>query len=410
MRRRTFLKLATSGALATSLARPARAQGTVQATATVRWWYHFDNPQNSPADLVAKFEAENPGIKVVAESIPWGGGNDYQTRLFAAFVTGNGPDCAMVRLSWAARFQQMKALAPLDDFIAGWAGRGDIADNIWKINHGADGKQYYLPLQYVVIYLYYRQDLLQQAGLKPPQTFEEFRSAAKALTTGDVTGFGLRGGAGGFDHWGPFVLGGGANFDKGGMVTDKALAANRWFVDFAVKDKVVPASAPTDSFRQIVDAFKAGRTAMTIHHVGSANEIVDVLGDKVSAVPVPRAADGKGWTYFGDESNAVFAASKAREAAFKWCAFLSTGENNAALNKFTGQLPVAQSAAKNWMLHPKRFVEASQASLPIAASLPDSPKTPDFIARVWPANMQRALLGQIQSDDMMRAIEQHFHG
>jgi multiple sugar transport system substrate-binding protein len=406
MERREFIKLAGAAALAAPLASPALAQ----APTAVRWWYHFDNPQHSPAELVAKFEAENPGIKVQAESIPWGGGNDYQTRLFAALVAGNAPDCAMVRLSWHARLQLMKALEPLDTFVAGWPGRTDIADNIWKINRGADGKQYYLPLQYVVLYLYYRPDLFAKAGIKPPANFEEFRSAAKALTKDDVSGFGLRGGAGGFDHWGPFVLGGGASFEKGGMVTDKALAANRWFVELATKDKVVPASAPTDSFRQIIDAFKAGRTAMTIHHVGSANEIVGVLGDNVSAVPVPRSSEGKGWTYFGDESNAVFAASKAKEAAFRWCAFLSTAENNIMLTKFTGQLPIATSAAANWTLHPKRFVDASIESLTIAASLPDSPKTPDFIGRIWPTNMQRALLGQIQPDDMMRAIEQHFHG
>jgi multiple sugar transport system substrate-binding protein len=172
----------------------------------------------------------------------------------------------------------------------------------------------------------------------------------------------------------------------------------------------VPASAPTDSFRQIVDAFKSGRSGMAIHHVGSANEIVQVLGDKISAVPVPRGADGKGWTYFGDESNAVFAASKAKEAAFRWISFLSTAENNGELNKLTGQLPISSSARANWTAHPQRFVQASSDSLPIAASLPDNPKTPDFIARVWPANMQRALIGEISPDDMMKAIEQHFHG
>ena len=126
MRRRDFLKTAGAAALAAPLAAPALAQ-----SASVRWWYHFDNPQNSPAELVAKFEKENPGIKVQAEPIPWGGGNDYQTRLFAALVAGNGPDCAMVRLSWAARFQLMKALEPIDNAIAQWAGRSDIADNIW---------------------------------------------------------------------------------------------------------------------------------------------------------------------------------------------------------------------------------------------------------------------------------------
>jgi multiple sugar transport system substrate-binding protein len=406
MKRRDFLKLATAAAATAPLARPALAQ----APATVRWWYHFDNPQNSPAELVAKFEKENPGIKVQAEAIPWGGGNDYQTRLFAALVAGNAPDTAMVRLSWAARLNAMKALEPLDPMLASWAARSDIPENVWTINKGADGKPYYLPLQYVAIYLYYRQDLFEQAGLQPPKTFEEFRNAAKALTKGDVAGFGMRGGAGGFDNWGPFVLGGGASFAKGGMVSEQALAANRRYVALAREDKVVPASAPTDSFRQIVDAFKAGRTAMMIHHVGSANEIVGALGDKVSAVPVPRGPDGKGWTYFGDESNAVFASSKAKEAAFRWISFLSTGENNVALCKLTGQLPVASSAAANWSAHPKRFVEASTASIPIASSLPDSPKTPDFIARIWPTNMQRALTGEISPDDMMKAIEQHFHG
>jgi multiple sugar transport system substrate-binding protein len=406
MERREFLKLSAAAALAAPLARPAIAQ----TPTTVRWWYHFDNPQNSPAALVAKFEKENPGIKIQAEAIPWGGGNDYQTRLFAALVAGNGPDAAMVRLSWAARFAAMKALEPLDAMINGWAGRSDISDNVWKINKGADGKQYYLPLQYVVIYLYYRQDLFQQANLQPPKTFDEFLAAAKALTKGDMAGFGMRGGAGGFDNWGPFVLGGGASFEKGGMVNEKALAANRWYVALAREAKVTPASAPTDSFRQIVDAFKAGRTAMIMHHVGSANEIVGALGDKVSAVPVPRAADGRGWTYFGDESNAIFAASKAKEATFRWISFLSTAENNIELNKLTGQLPITTSGAAQWTGHPKRFVDASSASLPIAGSLPDHPKTPDFIARVWPTNMQRALNGEISPDDMMKAIEQHFNG
>jgi multiple sugar transport system substrate-binding protein len=405
MRRRHFLATAGTTALAASMARPGLAQD-----ATVRWWYHFDNPQNTPDALVAKFESENPGIKVTAEAIPWGGGNDYQTRLFAALVANNAPDCAMVRLSWAARFQQMRALESLDAMIDGWAGRSDISDDIWKINLGADGKRYYLPLQYVVIYLYYRADLLQQAGLQPPKTFEEFRNAAIKLTAGDVAGYGMRGGAGGFDHWGPFVLGGGASFDKGGMVTPAALAANRWYVDLVRKDHVVPASAPTDSFRQIVDAFKSGRTAMTIHHVGSSKEMTEALGDKVSAVPVPRSPDGGGWTYFGDESNAVFASSRNKEAAFRWISFLSTAENNAELNKLTGQLPIATSARESWTGHPQRFVKASSDSLPIAHSLPNSPKTPDFIARVWPANTQRALLGEITPDEMMQAIEQHFHG
>jgi len=282
----------------------------------VRWWYHFDNPENTPNALIEKFQAENPDIRIEAESIPWGGGNDYYTRLFAAIVAGGAPDCAMVKLNNHAQLLEMGALAPIDDLVGQWEGRSDISEEIWNLNKAADGKQYYLPLQYVVLYLYYRPDLFEAAGLTPPSTFDEFLAAAKALTKDNVYGFGMRGGAGGHDNWGPFVLGGGASFEKGGMVSEAALAANRWYVGLGTEHKVIPPSAPTDGFRQIVDGFKAGRTAMAIHHVGSSNEMVEALGDKVSAVPVPRSADGKGWTLFGDESNAIFASSANTEAAF----------------------------------------------------------------------------------------------
>lgn len=405
MKRRTFLKLTGSAALAGILAKPALAAPT-----TVRWWYHFDNPQASPADLIAKFEAANPDIKIAAENIPWGGGNDYYTRLFASVVAGNAPDCAMVKLNNQARLMEMQALEPIEKMVASWDARSDISDSIWSVNKASDGHQYYLPLQYVVIYLYYRVDLFEAAGLKPPTTFDEFRAAAKMLTKDGIFGFGMRGGGGGFDNWGPFVPGGGANFSKGGMISDAALKANRFYVGLGTEDKVIPPSAPTDAFKQITTNFQAGRTAMIIHHVGSSNDMVKALGDKVSAVPVPHGPGGKGWTLYGDESSAVFAVSKEKEAAFKWISFLSTGENNAAFCKLTGQLSVTASGAKLDDTHQQRFVEASTASLPMAGVLPDSPKTAEFTGTVWPTNMQQALLGQITPDAMMQAIETLYNG
>lgn len=405
MERRTFIKLAGASTLATGLATPAIAQQT-----TVRWWYHFDNPENTPDELIAAFEAANPDIRIEAESIPWGGGSDYYTRLFAAIVAGGAPDCAMVKLNNQARLIEMGALEPLDDHVAAWDGRDDISEDIWAVNGSEDGQQYFLPLQYVVLYLYYRPDLFAAAGVSPPEDFDGFLAAAQALTDGDVYGFGMRGGAGGHDNWAPFVLGGGASFAPGGMVTEAALAANRWYVGLSTEHGVVPPSAPTDGFQQIIENFRSGRTAMAIHHVGSSNDLVAALGENVSAVPVPRGPDGDGWTLFGDESNAVFSTAADKEAAFRWISFLSTDEHNVAFNRLTGQLPVTTSGAAEWTLHEARFVEASAASLPMAAVPPDSPLTADFVGTVWPTNMQQALLGQIDPDDMMRAIEAHFHG
>ena len=58
------------------------------ADSTVKFWYHFDNPENPMADLVAKFEAANPGIKIDAQNVPW---NSYYDNLYTAIVGGNAP-------------------------------------------------------------------------------------------------------------------------------------------------------------------------------------------------------------------------------------------------------------------------------------------------------------------------------
>lgn len=384
--------------------------GQAAAQTEVVYWYHFDDPSKDLDTLIEQFESENPDITIRAENIPWGGGGDYYNRLFTALIGDSGPDAAMVKLNQQARLLELGALEPLDPWIVEWEGAADIPDDLWRLNQSPDGQQHYLPLQYVVLYLYYRPDMLEAAGVEPPTDFASFLEDAKATTTDDVYGFGMRGAGGGHDHWGTFVLGGGASFEPGGMVSEEALAANRWFLELNSEHGVFSPSAPTDGFSQIIDNFKSGRTAMTIHHIGSANGMVEALGDDVSAVPVPRAPDGGGWTAFGDESNAVFAASDVKDAAWKWVSFLSEAEANVAFTELTGQLTVTTSGAADWDAHPARFVEATMASLPIANVLPPVPETAEFTGTVWPTLMQRALLGEITSDEMMQAIEAHYHG
>lgn len=405
IKRRTLLAGSAAALAAVPLARP-----WAQKPTTIRWWYHFDDPTASPAGLVAAFEKAHPAIRIQAESIPWGGGSDYDTRLYTSLIAGNAPDCAMVKFYNQPRLMEMEALEPLDARITAWGARGDISDDIWKLHVAPDGRRYYLPLLYVILYLYIRQDWLAEKGLKAPGNFEEFLAVAEALTGGDRWGFGLRGGAGGHDHWGSFVLGNGAKLVRGGLVTPEALAANRWFIDLHRVHHVFPPSAPSDGFVQTIANMKAGRTAMTIHHVGSANDIAAVLGDRITAVPVPHNAQGKGWTSFGDQSNAIFAASGNKEAAWTWISYLSAAQANAAIARLAGQLPVTTSDAKTWDVQPKRFIDASLASLPMAGLLPAMPQTTDFTRTVWPQTTQKALLGEIPSDQMMQTFEKLFFG
>lgn len=405
MRRRTLLTGATAALATTPLARPYAQKGV-----TVTWWYHLDDPKATPNDFIAAFEKENPGIHIQAENIPWGGGGDYDNRLYTSIIAGNGPDTAMVKFNNLARLMEMEALSPLDRWIDAWPGKSDITDDLWRLHTAPDGKRYYMPLQYVVLYLYVRLDLLAKQNLKPPATFDEFLTCAKALTGGEQWGFGMRGGSGGHDSWMPFAFGTGARPVKGGFTSAAALAQNQYFIDLFRKYKVCPPSAPTDAFLQVVNNMKSGRTAMAVHHISTANDMVATFGDAITAVVVPRGPGHQGFATYGDGSNAVFSACKNQEAAWRWVSWLSTGPNNVMYNKAAGQMTVTTSGAKNWTLHPKRFVDATVDSLPIAGVLPNLPQTADFTRVVWPQNTQKALLGEISPDQMMQTFEKLFFG
>jgi multiple sugar transport system substrate-binding protein len=106
----------------------------------------------------------------------------------------------------------------------------------------------------------------------------------------------------------------------------------------------------------------------------------------------------------------VFSASKNPDAAWKWISWLSEGLNNVMFNKTVAQMTVTKSGAANWPWHPKRFVDATVNSLPIAAVLPNLPQTADFTRVVWPQTTQKALLGQIEPDEMMQTFEKLFFG
>ena len=62
MKRRHFIQAAGATALSAPLMAPMVNTAKAQA-ATVRWWYHFDNPQNTPNELIAQFEKENPASR-----------------------------------------------------------------------------------------------------------------------------------------------------------------------------------------------------------------------------------------------------------------------------------------------------------------------------------------------------------
>jgi len=378
---------------------------------TVKYLLWLDDPTDRTVhDLVDKFNALHPDINVVMETVPL---SNYYDQLLMAISAGAGPDAARFKDWWLGAFHDADLLEDLNPYLEDWPGRDDVIDELWStgVIPGVDGA-YMMPHQFITFYMYYRADWFKEAGLQPPKTFAEFLAAAKALTNPAENryGFGLRGGSGGQDQWLAFMVAGGARIvdEQGNIVINspKAVEVNQWYIDLFKQHKVAPPSAPTDAYPQVTGAFQAGNTAMMAHHVGSSVMMTQALGrEKVGVLPIPSADPAKPATMGTMSGNVVFSTSDVKGAAFKFISWLSEAE---AMDKWSksrqGQLPVLKSVAGQEFYVDNEFFKVSIEGGNYAVVWPPLPGVGYVSAYVWQNTMQRALLGEITSKQMLDEI------
>lgn len=385
--------------------------GSAQRPAVVNYWLWLDDPTDPmlPA-LVQEFNAKNPGIRVETQLIPLA---QFHDKLVTAISAGSGPDASRFRDWWLGAFVQAGVLEPLSPFIRNWAGRADVIDNLWGTGRlSPTGLVFMMPHQYITFYMYYRTDWFREAGLQPPKTFDEFLTAAKRLTDPSKNryGFGLRGGAGGQDQWLAFMVAGGARVvDNLGRViinNPKAVEVNQWYIDLFRVHRVAPPSAPTDAYAQVLSAFQSGITAMFAHHVGSSVLVTQRLGrDNVGVINVPVADPKNPATMITMSGNVVMRGSKNKEAAWKWISWLTEKE---AMDRWSGsrqgQLPALSSVANSSSYQTNPFFKTSLEGAKFAVAWPGLPGVGFVAALLWQREMQRALLGEIGSKEMLDNI------
>ena len=378
---------------------------------TVTHWYWADSPQYSATmqAMAADFTATNgKGITVVAQEYPWDGGGYSQT-LFRAVMGGGGPDTSSFKLTSTPLFSANGLLANLDSYIATWKDKDQIEASLYNTMKGASGTKnvYVMPWNTQVLYLYYRPSMFKKVGISVPKTYAEFLDACRKLTqdtNGDgkteVYGFGMRGSKGGQEPWGSFIWARGGTFDD--MTTPQAVQGMQDYIDL-FKKGYVPPTAPMDGFNEIIANFKSGKTAMTVHHIGSSAGMVDTFGDDVAAFPFP--GDVGKWTSMGDTENVLLKSAKNKDAAFEWLAYLATGKGQETWCTVTSNVPVSKTVKSLPFFQNNRFMKVSIEGAPFAGILPILDTTTDWINNVWPNTVASALLGKIGAAEAMKTLQ-----
>lgn len=175
LRRRDALTLAAAPAL---LPACARDDGK-----TLRFWAMGREAEVAP-QLLRGFQEQHPEIRLRIETLPWTAAHE---KLLTAIAGDATPDVAQMGNTWLPEMQQLGALEALDPWLAelGIAAEDHYA-GIWATNRIA-GQQIGLPWYVDTRLLFYRRDLLAQAGFAaPPQDWAQWRAALQALHEGPV--------------------------------------------------------------------------------------------------------------------------------------------------------------------------------------------------------------------------------
>jgi multiple sugar transport system substrate-binding protein len=129
--------------------------------------------------VAVAFERRHPGVRVDLVEGPQSTDlreNLYTTSLLARDATF---DLVYMDVTWTAKLAAAGWLRPLDAHL-GEEEKGSLLPAALEAGRYR-GVLYRIPVRTDVGVLYYRKDLLQQAGLSPPRSYEELTDAARAL-------------------------------------------------------------------------------------------------------------------------------------------------------------------------------------------------------------------------------------
>ncbi|MCC5606667.1 ABC transporter substrate-binding protein [Nostoc sp. CHAB 5834] len=129
--------------------------------------------------LIRDFEAENPGIRINLVEGP-NATNLLEDLYTSSFILGESPyDLINMDVIWTSKFAAAGWLLPLGDRISkeelGEFSSQDVEGGRYQ------DKLYRIPVRSDVGMLYYREDLIKQAGLQPPETFDDLIRISQVL-------------------------------------------------------------------------------------------------------------------------------------------------------------------------------------------------------------------------------------
>lgn len=242
------------------------------------------------------------------------------------------------------QFAKSDYYQPLDEYVtkAGADYNADDFPSAVRAGMTVNDKMIAAPINVEGVVLYYRTDLFEKYGAKPPTTLDELTTAAatiKEKSGGSVTPIALRGQAAALPFtFGPFLHSQGAAWTKPdgtpGLDDPKAVDAINRYATLA--REYGPPGVVNNTFTQSSALFAAGNAAMELESSNEISSIIDPktskVADKIGVLDFPAGTAGSKSTVLS-WGLAVSSFSKNKDAAWKFVQWATNAKTQLALTK-----------------------------------------------------------------------------
>ena len=372
--------------------------------------------------MLADFETEHPDIKVELISPPT---EQADQKIQQMLQSGSGVDVLEVRDLTVGPFSNNSWLYDMSGDLEGWDGMDSLTDQAKEVAIDGDGHSYFIPYGFYGLSLFYRADLVTEAGFDgPPTTWDELIEQAAAISdpAQNRYGYAFRGdknsnaqlvsileayNADQLDTANAFKVTSGATIFS---TPESQVAIDRYIELFKTGS---PESSVAWGYPEMVQAFTNGSTAFLLQdpEVIAAVEDSSLTEDQWNVAPNLQGPTGKAAWPLATAGWGVAEASENKEQATELVKWLS-GEPSTTFAMENSLVPILKEAGED------EFFKTG----PWAAYVEMTSKPEAFIAVEEPrgvswwtewankseTDLQNVLLGEATTSDLLADWDQYW--
>ena len=330
---------------------PAGESGEAQSDEKIEieFWHCMGSSNGELIEQITEAFNESQN-KIYVKAVQQGSYTEASTKMQAALAAGEAPVVAQMEIGSLGVFADSGQLVDLQKYVD--AEDFDLDDFMPGLLDASyyDGALIALPHSRSLPVLYYNKDQFAAAGIEnPPETWDELKTTAAALTTDTVYGYSCP-----LDQWyysSLMMNAGGTIYNEEetgiGFNNEAGTAPLYLWKDMIAEGTMhVPSGQDYNSSEACRNVFAAGTASMIMQSSAQLKGLEETCNFEVGVATIPMLTDR---AYPAGGSNLMMFARHSEEeeaAGWEFLKFMTNTENAITWANGTGYLPVRQSCTE----------------------------------------------------------------